>query len=60
MNPREKDQAPLDPVIEAYKKDVDETLLAENLKLSHQQRMEKLIAFMAFLGEIGKARETQP
>ena len=26
---------PPDPVIEAYKKDVDRTLIRENLKLSH-------------------------
>lgn len=31
-----------DPVIEAYKKDVDRTLIRENLKLSYQQRLTKL------------------
>ncbi|HET9888666.1 MAG TPA: hypothetical protein VFR10_14250 [bacterium] len=60
MNPKGQDQEPSDPVIEAYKKDIDATLLAENLKLTHQERLEKLIAFMAFLGDIGKARERQP
>jgi hypothetical protein len=30
-----------DPVIEAYKKDVDRTLLRENLKLSHEERVRK-------------------
>jgi hypothetical protein len=35
-----------DPVIEYYKKDVDRTLLRENLKLTPQQRIEKLLAFM--------------
>jgi hypothetical protein len=30
-----------DPVIEAYKKDVDRTLLRENLKLSPEQRVRK-------------------
>jgi hypothetical protein len=29
----------VDPVIEAYKKDVDRTLLRENLKLSVEQRL---------------------
>ena len=29
-----------DPVIEAYKKDIDRTLISENLKLSTQQRSE--------------------
>jgi hypothetical protein len=30
-----------DPVIEAYKKDVDRTLLRENLKLSVEERIRK-------------------
>ncbi len=31
----------LDPVIEAYKKDVDRTLLRENLKLTPEERVRK-------------------
>lgn len=31
-----------DPVIEAYKKDIDRTLLRENLKLTLEQRLQKL------------------
>ena len=45
-----------DPVIEYYKKDVDRTLLRENLKLTPQQRLEKLIAFMRALDELRVAR----
>jgi hypothetical protein len=30
-----------DPVIEAYKKDVDRTLLIENLRLTVEQRLER-------------------
>ncbi|OFW05131.1 MAG: hypothetical protein A3I61_10195 [Acidobacteria bacterium RIFCSPLOWO2_02_FULL_68_18] len=46
-----------DPVIEAYKQDVDRTLLRENLKLTPEQRLEKFVAFMAFLdGVRGAAR----
>jgi hypothetical protein len=46
-----------DPVIEAYKKDVDRTLLRENLKLTPHQRLEKFVAFMTFLdGMRGAAR----
>jgi hypothetical protein len=41
-----------DPVIEAYKKDVDRTLLRENLKLTPAQRLEKLDAFMRSLREV--------
>jgi hypothetical protein len=31
-----------DPVIEAYKKDIDRTLLRENLRLTIKQRLENL------------------
>ena len=36
-----------DPVIEAYKKDVDRTLFRENLKLSPLQRLRKLESYVA-------------
>ena len=45
-----------DPVIEAYKKDVDITLLRENLKLTPDQRMDKLQAALRFIEEIQAAR----
>src|SRR5436309_3074235 len=35
-----------DSVIEAYKKDIDRTLIRENLKLTPAQRLDKLQAFM--------------
>ena len=41
-----------DPVIEAYKKDVDRTLLIENLKLTIEERMENFEAFMRAVHEI--------
>ena len=44
-----------DPVIEVCKNDVDRTLLRENLKLTVQQRFEKLMAFMEFAAEMRKA-----
>jgi hypothetical protein len=37
-----------DPVIEAYKKDLDRTLLLENLKLSTSERVEKMISVLRF------------
>jgi hypothetical protein len=46
-----------DPVIEAYKKDVDRTLLRENLKLSVEERLrkaEKIHASVAAWREAGK------
>jgi hypothetical protein len=44
-----------DAVIEAYKKDVDQTLLLKNLQLTPAERAEKLVDFMNFLGEIRQA-----
>jgi hypothetical protein len=41
-----------DPVIEAYKKDVDRTLLRENLRLTVEERFEKLIALQRFADEV--------
>lgn len=37
-----------DPVIEAYKKGVDRTLLRENLKLTVTQRVEKMTSVLRF------------
>jgi hypothetical protein len=37
-----------DPVIEAYKKDVDRTLIRENLRLSVEERCEKLMRLQEF------------
>ena len=42
----------VDPVIEAYKKDVDRTLIRENLKLTVDQRLQNLEALMRDLEEL--------
>ena len=44
-----------DPVIEAYKKDVDRALLRENLKLTPDERLKKLVQFMRSLDEVRAA-----
>lgn len=44
-----------DPVIEAYKRDVDRTLLRENLKLSVDERFRKLMALQRFAEELRRA-----
>lgn len=44
-----------DPIIEAYKKDIDRTLLRENLKLTVQQRFENLMALQRFAEELQRA-----
>jgi hypothetical protein len=46
---------PPDPVIDAYKKDVDRTLLRENLRLTPQQRIEKLLSFMRSIDRLREA-----
>ncbi|MCA1594003.1 MAG: hypothetical protein LC754_15390 [Acidobacteria bacterium] len=48
-----------DPVIEAYKKDVDRTLLRENLRLSVEERFEKLMRLQAFAEELRRAGRQQ-
>jgi len=53
---RDEYELPPDPVTEYFKKDVDRTLLREHLKLTPQQRLEKLVAFMKSLDELRKAR----
>jgi hypothetical protein len=44
-----------DPVIEAYKKDVDRTLIRENLRLSVEERFEKLMGLQVFAEELRRA-----
>ena len=48
-------ERPSDPVIEAYKQDVDVTLLRENLKLSPEQRLLKLMDLQRFAVEVQRA-----
>jgi hypothetical protein len=44
-----------DPVIEAYKKDVDRTLLRERLKRTPTERLEDLAALLAFAEQLRAA-----
>ncbi len=44
-----------DSVIEAYKKDIDRTLLRENLKLSVEERFQKHMQFQRFAEELRRA-----
>ena len=47
----------VDPVIEAYKKDVDRTILRENLKLTYEERLRKHQNAQAFFEELRRAGE---
>ncbi len=52
----------LDPIIEAYKKGVDVTLLRENLRLTVDQRFQQLMKLQQFAEDLRhagrKARES--
>ena len=48
-----------DPVIEAYKRDVDRTLIRENLRLSVEERLEKLARLQEFAEELRRAGREQ-
>jgi hypothetical protein len=44
-----------DPVVELYKKDVDRTLLRENLKLTVDERFRKFQSFARYADELREA-----
>ncbi len=44
-----------DPVIEFYKKDVDRTLIRENLKRSVDERLQRLVELQRFAEELRRA-----
>ena len=44
-----------DPVVEAYKKDIDRTLLRANLKLSVTERFQRAMAHSRFADELRRA-----
>ena len=45
----------IDPIIEDYKKDIDRTLLRENLKLTVEERFRNLMAMQRFAEELRRA-----
>jgi hypothetical protein len=47
-----------DPVIEAYKRDIDRTLLRKNLKLSVEERFLKLMELQRFASELRQAGQS--
>jgi hypothetical protein len=46
---------PPDPVIEAYKPGIDETLLLRNLRLTVQERLDQLAELQRFAAELRRA-----
>jgi hypothetical protein len=55
MPPDESKHDELDPVVVAYMPGVDRTLIRENLRLTHQQRIEKLQALLEMAEELRRA-----
>jgi hypothetical protein len=51
----EAERNSLDDVIDAYKKDVDVTLIRENLGLTPSQRIDKLMAVLRGIDELRSA-----
>ena len=49
------DDLPRDPVMEAYKKDVERTLLRENLRRSPEERVRNLMALQRAAEELRRA-----
>jgi hypothetical protein len=45
----------MDAVIELYKRDVDRTLLRENLKLTPAQRLAKMVSALTVIEELRRA-----
>lgn len=53
--PEELDPGP-DPVIERYKVDVDRTLIRENLRKTHEERLLTLQRMQGFVDELRAAK----
>ncbi|MEM8896886.1 MAG: hypothetical protein AAGC85_02225 [Bacteroidota bacterium] len=53
-----KNQFPKNPLIEYYKKNVDMSLLKENLKLTPTERVKNLMALQKMAEELKKAGKT--
>ena len=51
---------PLDPVIEANKKDIDRTLIRENIKRTVEERFERLMELQRFAEELQREARKKP
>jgi len=54
---RDAQSRPRDPVVDAFRADVDVTLLEENLRLSVEERFLKLMELQRFADELRSAGE---
>ena len=56
----ENEQQRADPVVEAYKRDVDRTLIRENLRLTVEERFDALMRLQRFAEELRRAGRASP
>ena len=49
----------MDEIIRHYRKDVDRTLILENLKLTPEQRLRKLMELQRFAEELRRAAQVR-
>lgn len=52
---RKPDPDGMEAIIAAYRKDIDRTRLRENLKLTPEQRVRRLMSFLRFVEELRRA-----
>lgn len=50
-----RSRSSIDDIVELYKRDVDRTLLRENLKLTPDERVRKMVAVVRFAGVVREA-----
>lgn len=48
-----------DPVLDAYKRGIDRTLIRENLRLTVEQRFDNLMKLQEFAEELRKSKHSQ-
>jgi hypothetical protein len=54
----EPGRSSIDDIIDVYKRDIDMSLIVESLKLTVEERLERLTAFQAFIEELRAGRTT--
>ncbi len=55
MSSEDLPRSAMDRVIDVYKRDIDRSLLRENLRLTPQERLRKLAAFVRFADGLRRA-----
>lgn len=53
----DSERSSIDDIIDVYKRDVDVSLIVENLKRSIDERLEALMQMQAFVEELRRAKQ---